>query len=137
MLEKNNKNAKKNFFPFNLGRRQLLKKATLIAVGIITTIADGILRRQNRQAHAMRSPTATQKTTLKQTRDIIADIWGKRTPHVNQWSVRVDRRTVVEPERWVQSACVLCSYGCALDIGVRDGKIVGVRGREGSFARSC
>ena len=32
-------------------------------------------------------------------------------------------------DRWVQSACVLCSHGCALDIGVRDGRIVGVRGR--------
>ena len=29
----------------------------------------------------------------------------------------------------MQSACVLCSHGCALDIGVRDGRIVGVRGR--------
>ncbi|WP_414583397.1 molybdopterin oxidoreductase family protein [Scytonema sp. PCC 10023] len=55
---------------------------------------------------------------------------GKRTPYVKQWSARVDERTVEEPERWVQSACVLCSYGCALDIGVRDGKIVGVRGWE-------
>ena len=34
-------------------------------------------------------------------------------------------------EEWVQSACVLCSHGCALDIGVRDGRIVGVRGRGG------
>ena len=32
-------------------------------------------------------------------------------------------------EEWVQSACVLCSHGCALDIGVRGGRIVGVRGR--------
>ena len=31
--------------------------------------------------------------------------------------------------RWVQSACVLCSNGCGLDIGVEDGRIVGVRGR--------
>jgi anaerobic selenocysteine-containing dehydrogenase len=30
----------------------------------------------------------------------------------------------------VQSACVLCSNGCALDIGVKDGRIVGVRGRS-------
>jgi anaerobic selenocysteine-containing dehydrogenase len=37
---------------------------------------------------------------------------------------------VATPERWVQSACVLCSNGCALDIGVAGGKIVGVRGRE-------
>jgi ferredoxin-nitrate reductase len=33
-------------------------------------------------------------------------------------------------ERWVQSACVLCSNGCALDIAVAKGRIVGVRGRE-------
>ena len=30
----------------------------------------------------------------------------------------------------MQSACVLCSNGCGVDIGVREGKIVGVRGRE-------
>ena len=29
----------------------------------------------------------------------------------------------------MQSCCVLCSNGCALDIGVKEGKIVGVRGR--------
>jgi ferredoxin-nitrate reductase len=33
-------------------------------------------------------------------------------------------------ERWVQSACVLCSNGCALDIAVAKDRIVGVRGRE-------
>jgi len=34
-----------------------------------------------------------------------------------------------EVERWVQSACVLCSNGCACDIAVKDGRMVGVRGR--------
>ena len=34
-----------------------------------------------------------------------------------------------DPERWVQSACVLCPNGCALDIGVKDYRIVGVCGR--------
>ncbi|MCW8088193.1 molybdopterin oxidoreductase family protein [Sabulicella glaciei] len=65
-------------------------------------------------------------------RDSIADIWGERTPFhgEGQWPARVDERTLAEPERWVQSACVLCSNGCGLDIGVRDGRIVGVRGRE-------
>jgi anaerobic selenocysteine-containing dehydrogenase len=33
-------------------------------------------------------------------------------------------------DRWVQSACVLCANGCGLDIAVKDGRIVGVRGRE-------
>ncbi|MBY8853555.1 molybdopterin-dependent oxidoreductase, partial [Saccharothrix sp. MB29] len=34
-------------------------------------------------------------------------------------------------DRWVQSACVLCSNGCGCDIAVRDGRMVGVRGRAG------
>jgi anaerobic selenocysteine-containing dehydrogenase len=41
----------------------------------------------------------------------------------------VDERTVDQPDRWVQSACVLCSVGCALDIGVKGNRMVGVRGR--------
>jgi ferredoxin-nitrate reductase len=64
------------------------------------------------------------------TRDSIRDIWGERTPYYGEWLPRVDERTLAEPDHWVQSACVLCSNGCALDIGVKDGKIVGVRGRE-------
>ncbi|HST03344.1 MAG TPA: molybdopterin-dependent oxidoreductase, partial [Chloroflexia bacterium] len=62
--------------------------------------------------------------------DRISDVWGPRTPHgKDQWPERVDQRTLDTPDRWVQSACVLCSNGCGLDIGVKDGKIVGVRGR--------
>jgi anaerobic selenocysteine-containing dehydrogenase len=34
-------------------------------------------------------------------------------------------------ERWVQSACLLCSNGCGADIAVKDGRMVGVRGRAG------
>src|ERR1700712_3959408 len=63
------------------------------------------------------------------TRDSIQDIWGARTPHDGHWPVRVDEHTTEEPDRWVQSACVLCSNGCGLDIGIKDGRIVGVRGR--------
>jgi anaerobic selenocysteine-containing dehydrogenase len=63
------------------------------------------------------------------TRDSIANIWGERTPYVGDWPERVDERTLAQPDAWVQSACVLCSNGCALDIGVKDGVIVGVRGR--------
>lgn len=33
-----------------------------------------------------------------------------------------------EPDRWVHSACILCSNGCGVDIAVKDGRIVGVRG---------
>ena len=35
---------------------------------------------------------------------------------------------VGEPDRWVHSACLLCSNGCGLDIAVKDDAIVGVRG---------
>jgi len=63
------------------------------------------------------------------TRDRITDIWGQRIPYFGDWPVRVDQRTLEEPEQWVQSACVLCSNGCGMDIGVKDGRIVGVRGR--------
>ena len=63
--------------------------------------------------------------------DRIVDPWGTRTPYPRggDWPVRVDEHTDGSVERWVQSACVLCSHGCALDIGVRGGRIVGVRGR--------
>jgi anaerobic selenocysteine-containing dehydrogenase len=68
--------------------------------------------------------------------DRIADIWGERTPHGTgqAWPERVDQvlaegLTDGDVERWVQSACVLCSNGCGCDIAVKDGKMVGIRGR--------
>jgi anaerobic selenocysteine-containing dehydrogenase len=63
--------------------------------------------------------------------DRTSDVWGTRTPIAagGEWPVRVDEHVVEQPERWVQSACVLCSNGCGLDIGIKDGRIVGVRGR--------
>ena len=66
---------------------------------------------------------------MADTRDSISDIWGERTPYTGTWPVRVDQHTIEEPEHWVQSACVLCSNGCGMDIGVKNGQIVGVRGR--------
>jgi len=33
-----------------------------------------------------------------------------------------------EPDRWIHSACILCSNGCGLEIAVKDEAIVGVRG---------
>jgi anaerobic selenocysteine-containing dehydrogenase len=68
--------------------------------------------------------------------DRIADIWGGRTPFAQgeRWPTRVDMKLAegVTPDtvdRWVQSACVLCSNGCAVDIAVKDGRMAGVRGR--------
>jgi anaerobic selenocysteine-containing dehydrogenase len=69
--------------------------------------------------------------------DRIKDIWGPTTGFAagEPWPVRVDthlREGLREEdvEHWVQSACVLCSNGCGVDIAVRDGQMVGVRGRE-------
>ena len=68
-------------------------------------------------------------------RDPIAEPWGTRTPYGpgEQWPVRVDRHLAegVDPEdvdRWVRTASILHSNGDAMDIAVKDGRIVGVRG---------
>ncbi|TDZ17916.1 Nitrate reductase [Colletotrichum orbiculare MAFF 240422] len=66
---------------------------------------------------------------MPESRNSIEDIWGPRTPYKHVWPTRVDSSWEAEPEKWVQSACVLCSNGCGLDIGVKNGKVVGVRGR--------
>ena len=44
---------------------------------------------------------------------------------------RIDQNLGIagEPNEWVHSACLLCSNGCGLDIAVKDGRIVGVRGQ--------
>src|SRR5689334_1864921 len=67
--------------------------------------------------------------------DRIDDVWGPRTPYAAgaSWPTRLDVSldAGVDESRveWVQSACVLCSNGCGLDIAVADGRMVGVRGR--------
>ena len=68
---------------------------------------------------------------MSESRNSIQNVWGERTPFEGreQWPERVDYRISEEPDRWVKSACVLCSNGCGLDIGTKDGRIVGVRGR--------
>jgi anaerobic selenocysteine-containing dehydrogenase len=72
--------------------------------------------------------------------DRIADVWGARTPHGRgtSWPVRVGQQLAEgvgesDVDRWVQSACVLCSDGCGCDIAVGDGRIVGVRRRAGDI----
>lgn len=69
--------------------------------------------------------------------DRIANIWGTRNPYGSgrQWPSRVDQKLSAglddsDVDQWVQAACVLCSNGCACDIAVKDGEMVGVRGRE-------
>ena len=69
---------------------------------------------------------------MPQSRDSVHDVWGERTPFVGAhgWPQRIDYKVTDEPDRWVQSACVLCSNGCGVDIGVKEDRIVGVRGRS-------
>ncbi|MEV7662080.1 nitrate reductase [Paenarthrobacter sp. NPDC089316] len=69
--------------------------------------------------------------------DRIIDIWGARTPFQpgGEWPVRVDLALKAglqesDVDQWVQSACVLCSNGCGCDIAVRNGEMVGIRGRS-------
>jgi anaerobic selenocysteine-containing dehydrogenase len=68
--------------------------------------------------------------------DRIADPWGTAQPLArgDGWVGRVDSfldegLAAGDIDTWVQSACVLCSNGCGLDIAVKDGRMVGVRGR--------
>ena len=68
--------------------------------------------------------------------DRVADVWGPITAYGagEVWPRRVDMKLVDgvsanEVDHWVQSACVLCSNGCGMDIAVKHGQMVGVRGR--------
>src|SRR3954471_17524674 len=68
--------------------------------------------------------------------DRIAEPWGTRTPYGpgETWPRRVDSYldgdlTEDDVDRWVQSASILHSNGDGIDIAVKDGRIVGVRGR--------
>ena len=70
--------------------------------------------------------------------DRVAEPWGTRTPYAagDEWPVRVDQHladgvTEADVDAWVQAASVLHSNGDAMDIAVKDGRIVGVRGRPG------
>ncbi len=69
--------------------------------------------------------------------DRIANPWGSRTPYGRdgEWPVRVDQfleEGVSEDEvdRWIQTASILHSNGDAYDVAVKDGRMVGVRGRS-------
>ena len=48
---------------------------------------------------------------------------GSMEPHIDK-NIGING----EPDAWVHSACILCSNGCGLNIAVKGGHIVGVRG---------
>jgi anaerobic selenocysteine-containing dehydrogenase len=67
--------------------------------------------------------------------DRVADVWGPATPHAQgtAWPVRVDQwltdgLSAGDVDRWVPSACLLCSNGCGCEIAVKDETMVGIRG---------
>jgi anaerobic selenocysteine-containing dehydrogenase len=64
--------------------------------------------------------------------DRVSDPWGERTPYGRgeAWPSRVDEYLVDEPDGWAVEASVLHSDGDAYDLAVKDGRLVGVRGRE-------
>jgi ferredoxin-nitrate reductase len=68
--------------------------------------------------------------------DRIKEPWGERMPfgQSETWPVRVaqfleEGVSENDVDRWVQTASILHSNGDALDIAVKEGRIVGVRGR--------
>ncbi len=68
--------------------------------------------------------------------DRIRNPWGERTPHGagEPWPVRIDQHLAdgvaeADVERWVRTASVLHSNGDAMDLAIRDGRVVGVHGR--------
>ena len=63
--------------------------------------------------------------------DPLSNPWGERTPYArgDEWPARVDEHLVEQPESWAQVASVLHSNGDAYDLGVNQGRLVGVRGR--------
>jgi anaerobic selenocysteine-containing dehydrogenase len=71
--------------------------------------------------------------------DRIRNPWGERTPYPRdgEWPTRVDVHLAegIEPgdvDDWFISASILHSNGDEIDIAVKDGRIVGVRGDEHS-----
>jgi ferredoxin-nitrate reductase len=86
----------------------------------------------------MRPLPGTSADGSLRTSDRTQDIWGERRPFAagEAWPRRADLHLASgvrerDVERWVPSACVLCSNGCGLDIAVAGGRVVGVRGRAG------
>ncbi len=70
------------------------------------------------------------------TADRIANPWGERNPYGSgdDWPVRLDLHIEAgideqDVERWVQSASTLHSNGDGFDYAVKDGRLVGIRGR--------
>src|SRR5215218_6003387 len=85
------------------------------------------------RAHELSGLIKSRRTVVT---DRIAYPWGARTPFPRdgEWPARVDWYledgvSEEEVDRWVRSASLLHSNGDALDIAVKEGRIVGVRGR--------
>jgi len=82
----------------------------------------------------MTEPAPTRSDGARGPADRIAEPWGERTPYGagGEWPVRVDtnlEKGLSEDDvEWYRSASILHSNGDEIDIAVKDGRIVGVRG---------
>ena len=83
-------------------------------------------------------PREWRRTSERPRLRVVAEPWGDRTPFSRgeSWPVRVDmflEHGVSEEDvdLWAPSASILHSNGDGQDIAVKDGRIVGVRGRAG------
>jgi ferredoxin-nitrate reductase len=81
----------------------------------------------------MRDKQVTQRLEAAER---IANPWGKRNPYGSgdDWPVRVDLHLAPgiedeDVEHWAQSASTLHSNGDGFDYAVKDGRLVGIRGR--------
>jgi anaerobic selenocysteine-containing dehydrogenase len=94
-------------------------------------------QRYQSTAHRVSRVARASKEAAVPERDRIAEPWGARTPYASgqPWPSRTDTHlrdglSAGDVDRWVQSASLLHSNGDAMDIAVKDGAIVGVRGRS-------
>ena len=90
-------------------------------------------------ARPVRGYEACVEPVAASTPERIRNPWGERTPYPRdgEWPTRVDTHLAdgVEPgdvDDWFISASILHSNGDEIDIAVKDGRIVGVRGDEHS-----
>ena len=93
------------------------------------TVFDSVLRGGARgtQGRSSVRVAANESGLIGMGEDRISDPWGARSPYRrgDEWPVRVDEMADGGVDEWVQSACVFCSHGCGVDIGVRAGASLG------------
>src|SRR4051794_1165884 len=117
-------------------RRRVRAAVGVYARGGTDTRVTVVPTRRRRRSADRGVPVAETIATRRTDVDRIAEPWGERTPYApgEAWPIRVDTFLAdglqpADVDRWVQTASILHSNGDAMDIAVKDDRIVGVRGR--------